>query len=38
MRDYATIVQLLVLASLESMNAELIHLEEDQVTRLPRLY
>ena len=37
MRDHATIEQLLVLANLESMNAELIHLGQDQSTRLSRL-
>ena len=37
MRDYASIEQLLVLANLESMNAELIHLGHDQSARLIRL-
>jgi len=37
MRDHATLEQLLVLANLESMNAELIHLEQDQPARLSRL-
>ncbi|MEJ2041956.1 MAG: KilA-N domain-containing protein [Reinekea sp.] len=37
MRDHATIEQLLVLANLESMNAELIHLGQDQSMRLERL-
>jgi hypothetical protein len=37
MRDHATIEQLLVLANLESMNAELIHLGQDQAMRLERL-
>ena len=37
MRDHATLEQLLVLANLESMNAELIHLEQDQPTRLQQL-
>ncbi|MCP4256873.1 MAG: KilA-N domain-containing protein [Ketobacter sp.] len=37
MRDHATIEQLLVLANLESMNAELIHLGQDQPARLTRL-
>jgi len=37
MRDHATLEQLLVLANLESMNAELIHLGQDQPTRLQQL-
>ncbi len=37
MRDHATLEQLLVLANLESMNAELIHITLDQSTRLIRL-
>ena len=37
MRDYATIEQLLVLANLESMNAELIHMEVTQSDRLNKL-
>ena len=37
MRDYATIEQLLVLANIESMNAELIHMDLSQADRLKRL-
>ncbi len=37
MRDYATVEQLLVLANLESMNAELIHMGLSQGERLKRL-
>jgi hypothetical protein len=37
MRDYATIEQLLVLANIESMNAELIHMGLAQADRLKRL-
>jgi len=37
MRDYATIEQLLVLANLEGMNAELIHMGLSQGERLKRL-
>ena len=37
MRDHATIEQLLVLANIESMNAELIHMELPQGERLKRL-
>jgi hypothetical protein len=37
MRDYATIEQLLVLANIESMNAELIHMKLPQGERLKRL-
>ncbi|NLF98633.1 MAG: KilA-N domain-containing protein, partial [Lentisphaerae bacterium] len=37
MRDYATIEQLLVLANIEGMNAELIHMELTQGDRLKRL-
>ena len=37
MRDYATIEQLLVLANIESMNAELIHMGLSQADRLKRL-
>lgn len=37
MRDYATIEQLLVLANIESMNAELIHMGLPQGERLTRL-
>jgi hypothetical protein len=37
MRDYATIEQLLVLANIESMNAELIHMGLAQGERLKRL-
>ena len=37
MRDYATIEQLLVLANLESMNAELIHMGVNQSDRLNKL-
>jgi len=37
MRDYATIEQLLVLANIEGMNAELIHMELPQGERLKRL-
>lgn len=36
-RDYATIEQLLVLANIEGMNAELIHMELPQSERLTRL-
>ena len=37
MRDHATIEQLLVLANLEGMNAEFIHMELPQGDRLKRL-
>ncbi|HEV2613163.1 MAG TPA: KilA-N domain-containing protein [Gammaproteobacteria bacterium] len=37
MRDFATIEQLLVLANIESMNAELIRLGESQAERLKKL-
>jgi hypothetical protein len=37
MRDYATVEQLLVLANIESMNAEFIHMEMSQGERLKRL-
>ncbi|NNN07325.1 MAG: KilA-N domain-containing protein [Elusimicrobia bacterium] len=37
MRDYATIEQLLVLANIEGMNAELIHMGLEQGQRLKRL-
>ena len=37
MRDYATIEQLLVLANIEGMNAELIHMKLQQGERLKRL-
>ena len=37
MRDYATIEQLLVLANIENMNAELIHMKLSQGDRLKRL-
>ncbi len=37
MRDYATIEQLLVLANIEGMNAELIHMGLSQADRLRRL-
>lgn len=37
MRDHATLEQLLVLANLESMNAELIHLDMEAADRLIRL-
>ena len=37
MRDYATIEQLLVLANIEGMNAELIHMGLSQGERLKRL-
>ena len=37
MRDYATIEQLLVLANMEGMNAELIHMGLSQGDRLKRL-
>ena len=37
MRDYATIEQLLVLANIEGMNAELIHMRLSQGDRLKRL-
>jgi hypothetical protein len=37
MRDYATVEQLLVLANIESMNAEFIHMELSQGERLKRL-
>jgi len=37
MRDYATVEQLLVLANIESMNAELIHMGLSQGERLKRL-
>lgn len=37
MRDYATLEQLLVLANIENMNAEFIHMELPQGERLKRL-
>jgi hypothetical protein len=37
MREYATIEQLLVLANIEGMNAELIHMGLEQGERLKRL-
>jgi len=37
MRDHATIEQLLVLANLEGMNAEFIHMSLPQSDRLKRL-
>jgi hypothetical protein len=37
MRDHATVEQLLVLANLEGMNAELIHMGLSQGDRLTRL-
>jgi len=37
MRDHATIEQLLVLANIESMNAEFIHMELNQQDRLTKL-
>ena len=37
MREYATIEQLLVLANIEGMNAELIHMGLSQRERLKRL-
>ncbi|MEI6438326.1 MAG: KilA-N domain-containing protein [Candidatus Omnitrophota bacterium] len=37
MRDYSSIEQLLVLANIESMNAELIHMQLNQGERLKRL-
>ena len=37
MREYATIEQLLVLANIEGMNAELIHMALSQGARLKRL-
>ena len=37
MREYATIEQLLVLANIEGMNAELIHMRLPQGERLKRL-
>lgn len=37
MRDYATVKQLLVLANIESMNAEFIHMGLEQRVRLKRL-
>ena len=37
MREYATIEQLLVLANIEGMNAELIHMGLSQRDRLKRL-
>jgi hypothetical protein len=37
MRDHATVEQLLVLANIESMNTEFIHMELEQVERLKRL-
>jgi hypothetical protein len=37
MRDHATVEQLLVLANIESMNAEFLHMELEQVERLKRL-
>lgn len=37
MRDYASIEQLLVLANLESMNAELIHMQLPQSVRITKL-
>lgn len=37
MRDHATITQLLVLANIEGMNAEFIHMSVPQGDRLKRL-
>jgi hypothetical protein len=37
MRDHATLEQLLVLANIENMNAEFIHMELPQGERLKRL-
>ena len=37
MRDYATVEQLLVLANIEAMNAEFIHMGLTQGERLKRL-
>jgi len=37
MREYATVEQLLVLANIEGMNAELIHMRLPQGERLKRL-
>ena len=37
MRDYATVEQLLVLANIEGMNADFIHMGLDQGERLKRL-
>jgi len=37
MRDHATIEQLLVLANLESLNAEFIHMQLPSATRLLKL-
>ena len=37
MRDYATVEQLLVLANIEGMNAEFIHMGLTQADRLKRL-
>jgi len=37
MREYATIEQLLVLANIEGMNAEFIHMDLPQGERLKRL-
>ena len=37
MRDHATIAQLLVLANIEGMNAEFIHMDVQQSERLKRL-
>jgi len=37
MRDFATVEQLLVLANIEGMNAELIHMRLSQGERLKRL-
>ena len=37
MREYATVEQLLVLANIEGMNAELIHMRLAQSERLKRL-
>lgn len=37
MRDHATVEQLLVLANIESMNAEFIHMGVEQRERLKRL-
>lgn len=37
MRDYATLEQLLVLANLENMNAEFIHMGLSQSERIKRL-
>ncbi|MBE0643906.1 MAG: hypothetical protein IH600_07480 [Bacteroidetes bacterium] len=38
MRDHATLEQLLVLANLENMNADIIHMELPQSDRTKRLY